>query len=115
MEATYSPAPALPADAQDLCNHAVKLGLYPLIRDTATDPDDPDLGTLVEVAFLPRFDAAPDPYGWTLAADPNNQFPPTMHGPVLAEDTCGGEWTGYDRIRAALTRYAAPKRQEVTP
>lgn len=98
-----TPADALPVEAQDLCNLAVRLGLYPLVQDAVHGED----GALVEVALLPGFDAEPEPDGWTLAVDPDGQMPLTLLGPVIDERACGGEWIGVDRIREGLQRHAA--------
>lgn len=98
-----TPAPALPVEAQGLCNLAVRLGLYPLVQDAVHG----EYGVLVEVALLPGFDARPDPDGWTLAVDPGGQMPLTLLGPVLDEASCSGEWIGVDRVREGLRRHAA--------
>lgn len=108
MATIARPAPALPADAQAVCNHAFRLGLRPLVQDAISDPEDPDAGTAVEVTLLHGFDTLQDTGDWTLLVDPDDQYPLTLLGPAQ-DDNPAGSWTGLDQIRAALDQYETPR------
>lgn len=108
MATITRPAPALPTDAQAVCNHAFSLGLRPLVQDAISDPEDPDAGTAVEVTLLHGFDTLQDAGDWTLLVDPDGQYPLTLLGPAQ-DDNPSGSWTGLDRVLAALDTHETPQ------